>query len=192
MTMPARLSDAGVQDFRGGVRFLRRFGYPGRIDDFERVWLSFAGLDGRATVVLNDQQLGVVEGPAEFDITKLLQPRNLLRVDVESPEPTGDLWGEVALEVRATAFLRDVRFERQDDRLTAHGLVQGEAPRPLELYLFAANRFLTYERIEAAPAGQPFMLKGELAEQDWPSPLPARVELIDGAVIWYVVESSVG
>jgi hypothetical protein len=114
-----------------------------------------------------------------------------LRVDVECLEPTGGLWAEVALEVRATAFLHGVQFERRGDELEARGLVVGEAPRPLELYLFAANRFLTYERVKAAPVGTAFTLEGDLAAQDWPSPLPARVELIDGAVIWYVVESSV-
>src|SRR5438045_7321055 len=101
MTMPGRLPD-----FRGGVRFIRPFGYPVRIDDFERVWLTFAGVEGAATVTLNDQPLGTFDtatGPAEFEITSLLRPRNLLSVAVESPEPNGGLWGEVALEIRATA-----------------------------------------------------------------------------------------
>src|SRR5579862_6755127 len=81
MKMPGRLSDAGLPDFRGPLRFIRQFGYPGRIDEHERVWLTFAGLEGRATVVLNDQVLGAIDGPAglaEFDITILLHSRNVL------------------------------------------------------------------------------------------------------------------
>jgi hypothetical protein len=193
MTMPGRWSAAGLGDFRGSVRCIRPFGYPGRIDSFERVWLTFAGGQGRATVTLNEQILGTFEGdtsPAEFAITDLLRPRNLLSVDVESPEPAGGLWGEVALEVRATAFLRDVRFECQSSQLTARGLIVGEAPRLIELYLFADDRFLTYDRVQPAPAGQPFTLVGDLAGQQWRSPLAVRVELIDTSVIWDVLTGS--
>jgi len=196
LTVPGRWRDAGLHDFRGGVRFVRPFGYPGRIDEFERVWLTFGGLEGRATVTLNDQSLGSIDGgtgPSEFEITGVLRPRNVLGVEVESLEPLGGLWGEVALEVRATAFLRDVRFECLSDQLTARGLVVGEATSqlPLELYLFAGDRFLTYERVQPAPGGQPFTLTGDFAGQEWPSPLPVRVELIDAAVIWYVVAGTV-
>jgi hypothetical protein len=190
LKMPCRWSDAGLPDFRGGVRFIRPFGYPGRIDDHERVWLTFAGLEDRATVTLNDQPLGITDGglrPAEFDITTVLRSRNTLCIEVESQEQPGGLWSEVALEVRATAFLRDVRFECRSDQLTAHGVVVGEAPRLLELYLFAANSFLTYDRVQPAKAGQPFTLSSDLSGQAWPEPLPVRVELIDTAVIWYVV-----
>src|SRR5438552_1331102 len=62
MRMPGRWSDGVLGDFRGGLRFIRLFGYPGRIDDFERVWLTFAGLEGKAAVTLNDQLLGTVGG----------------------------------------------------------------------------------------------------------------------------------
>jgi hypothetical protein len=192
--MPARWSDACLPDFRGGVRFVRPFGYPGRIDEHERVWLTVAGLDGQATVTLNDQPLGVIdgkEGPAEFDITTVLRARNILGVEMESPEPCGGQLGEVALEVRATAFLRDVRYEQLSNQLTARGVVVGEAPGLLELYLFAADRFLTYDRVKAAPSGQSFTLSGDLSGQAWPAPLPVRVELIDTAGIWYVVEGMV-
>src|SRR5262249_51543348 len=40
-------------DFIGTLRLTRRFGYPGRIDDYERVWLTFAAVAGRAAVCLN-------------------------------------------------------------------------------------------------------------------------------------------
>jgi hypothetical protein len=102
MTMPCRWSEGGLSDFSGRVRFRRHFGYPGRIDDNERVWLTLAGVEKKAEIWLNDQFIGrhVDDGLSEFDVTKLLAVRNNLRVDVESESPTGGLWGEVALEIR--------------------------------------------------------------------------------------------
>ncbi|HYV38849.1 MAG TPA: hypothetical protein VE988_24410 [Gemmataceae bacterium] len=188
-TMPGRCQ----QGFPGGVRFTRRFGYPGRIDETERVWLTLAGMDGMATVSLNNTPLGALDatqGPAEFDITALLRPRNELRVELESHDAPAGLWGDVALEVRATAFLSDVCFECHANQLTARGLVVGSAARPLELYLFAGSRFLTYDRIEPSASGQPFVISGEL-EGSPSTPLPVRVELVDTAVIWYVVSGFV-
>jgi beta-mannosidase len=103
MTMPCRWNEGGLGDFAGRVRFRRRFGYPGRIDAHERVWLTFAGVDAVAEAHLNGHSLGrhqVVNRPFEFEVTALLQARNELIVDVEAPSGNGGLWGEVALEVR--------------------------------------------------------------------------------------------
>src|SRR5437762_7953506 len=148
MTMPGRWSDGGLHDFRGCVRCVRRFGYPGRIDEWERVWLTFAGVEGEAAAVLNGQALGQFAQPAEFDVTPLLQTRNTLAVAVDCQGDGGGLLGEVALEVGATAYLRGVRFWLESGRLHAAGSVLGKAPEPLELYLFAAGQFLDYARIE--------------------------------------------
>jgi beta-galactosidase/beta-glucuronidase len=102
VTMPCRWSDGGLKDFAGRVRFRRHFGYPGRIDENERVWLTFAGIEGAAEIWLNGQFLGRQEQarPFEFDVTKLLGDRNDLRVEVEGEAETGGLWGEVAMEIR--------------------------------------------------------------------------------------------
>jgi beta-galactosidase/beta-glucuronidase len=103
MTMPCRWSEGGLPDFAGRVRFRRRFGYPGRIDANERVWLTFAGAASVADVSLNGRFLGRHEGadePFEFEVTSLLRDRNELIVEVESPTGDGGLWGEVALEIR--------------------------------------------------------------------------------------------
>ncbi len=102
VTMPCRWRDGGLKDFAGRVRFRRHFGYPGRIDENERVWLTFAGVEGIAAIWLNGQFLGRHEGPQqpfEFEITSLLRNRNELQVEVEGPE-TGGIYGEVALEIR--------------------------------------------------------------------------------------------
>ena len=193
MRHAGRWSDAGLNDFRGAMQCLRPFGFPGRIDSFERVWLTFAGLDGLAVVTLNDQHLGSIEGaqgPAEFEITTLLRPRNVLAVQVEAQQPDGGLWGEVALEIRSTAFLCNVRFDLQAGQLTATGLVVGTASRPLDIYLLAGGRFLSHSHIDPASSGQPFTLTGTLEDISSSSPLPVRVELIDAATVWYVVHGN--
>ncbi len=102
MTMPCRWSEGGLKDFAGRVRFRRRFGYPGRIDDNERVWLTMGEVDGTADVWLNGQSLGrhdAAQQPFEREVTGLLRDRNELQVEVEGPE-TGGIFGEVALEIR--------------------------------------------------------------------------------------------
>jgi hypothetical protein len=191
MRMPGRLSDAGLHDFRGPMRFRRRFGYPGRIDSNERVWLTFEGVEGQAMAELNGQKLGDLTGTGEFDVTRLLQARNALTVEMECDAPTCGLWGEVALEVRATAFLRQVSFQLVGNQLEAQGVVAGSAARPLELYLLAHNRCQAYSHVEATDSGQPFTLTAQLPDMATNAVVPVRVELIDGATVWYVVEAAV-
>ena len=103
----AHWSDEGLPIWAGLLRFRRHFGYPGRIDDYERVWVTFAGIEGSAVVQLNGSSLGKLDkNPqnAEFDVTGHLQGRNELVIDVEAEDDAGGLWGEVALEVRCTAY----------------------------------------------------------------------------------------
>src|SRR5260370_5370654 len=76
MIMPCRWEEGGLKDFAGRVRFRRHFGYPGRIDENERVWLIFTGVEGAPEVWLNGQFLRSREEPQqtfEFEITQLLQ-----------------------------------------------------------------------------------------------------------------------
>jgi beta-mannosidase len=100
--MPCRWGEGGLGDFAGRVRFRRRFGWPGRIEAQEHVWLTFQGVDAVAEVWLNGQYLGRHEGvgPFAFEVTSLLRVRNELVVEVTAPAANGGLWGEVALEVR--------------------------------------------------------------------------------------------
>jgi hypothetical protein len=185
--MPCRLGDAGLGAWRGRVGFRRAFGYPGRIDAHERVWLTFAGVEGQSTAVLNDQRLGSFTGRAEFEVTHLLRSRNVLVIEVECTSAAAGLWGEVALEVRATADLRQVRFECAGDRLLASGLAVGRADRPLDLYLLVQGRCLAYQQVVPNDSGQPFTVSAVL-EDTASVALPARLELVNGAVVWYVAE----
>jgi hypothetical protein len=191
MRMPGRLGDTPLHSFRGRVRFGRAFGYPGRLDEQERVWLTFAGVEGQGMATLNNHLLGDLTATGEFEVTRLLQRRNILTVDIDCTEPSAGLWGEVALEVRMTAFLRQVVFARAASQVSATGLVVGRAERPLELYLLAQNRCQAYQQVTAAESGQPFSMTAQLAEPGEDAFLPVRVELIQGATVWYVVEGTV-
>jgi len=184
MTMPCRWKDGGLPGFAGTVRFRRHFGYPGRLDAFERVWLTFAGLTGTAHIRLNGQDLGVLADEAgEFEITSLLQNRNILEVEVEGPEGSG-LWGEVALEIRCSAFLRGLRASRPSPS-TIHltGEVAGTCEEKLEFYVLADRANVGYAIVHA---GQPFDLTIALPQDTEPSLL--RVELVCVATVWFASE----
>jgi hypothetical protein len=118
------------------------------------------------------------ETPCEFNITSLLAARNELVVDVE----TDDAWGNVLLEVRATAFLRGVNVRSEGDRFTVTGEIAGVAERPLELYVLFDGRHVHYV---TAPAGKSFALNVECSDKL--KPAVVQVDLVNGAVVWYTV-----
>jgi hypothetical protein len=165
----------------GGVRRVRRFGYPGRIDADERVWLTFGGSAGRVEASLNGQALGSHDGgaPFEHEVTPLLRPRNELVMRIEGG---GESWGEVALEVRRTAFLRGVRATADGGRVRVAGEVVGSAGRPLELYVLLEGHTVHYTTVEPAADGRAFEVVAEGAGKQ------VQVELVDGACVWYAVE----
>ncbi|HEX5271424.1 MAG TPA: hypothetical protein VFW33_13090 [Gemmataceae bacterium] len=164
----------------GGARRSRRFGYPGRIDADERVWLTFGGAGGRVSVSLNGHALGTHDAgaPFEHDVTGLLAARNEVVLEIEG----GGAQGDVALEVRRTAFLRGVRVTVEGGRLRVAGSVVGSAARPLEVYVLLDGRTVHYATVEASEEGRAFEA---LAEGSGRS---VRVELVDGATVWYAVE----
>ena len=105
-------------DFLGRVRYTRKFNRPTNLDPHERVWLTFDGVDHRASVTLNGTRLGQLAGcarSARFDVTDLLELHNTLVVDVTLDRDTfhdqslrgaragkaGGLVGEVRLEIES-------------------------------------------------------------------------------------------
>jgi hypothetical protein len=195
--MPCRWGEVGLENLGGRVSCRRRFGYPGRIDPHERVWLTLAGVSDRAAVVLNGTALGRVAGaPTEFDVTALLHPRNELVVEVEGAAAGGGLWGEVALEVRCTAFLRDVRNRataaggRAD--LVVTGMVVGSAGGPLDLYVVLGRRPVAETQVTAEAKGRPFRLEARDIDPGWLAgeegqPAVLQVDLVNGANVWYTI-----
>lgn len=202
MEIPCRWKEGGLGDFAGTVRFRRHFGYPSRIEAHERLWLTFAGIAGSAEVSLNGQLLGKqqgADGPFEFEVTRLLQERNDLTLDVAA-ESDGGIWGEVALEVRCPAFLRNVRFSKavanDTASLQATGEVVGQSDDPLELYLVLEGKTLTRIPVQATQQGTPFDAKAEglrvrivqPGQESTSRMYKVRIDLVSGSVVWYMVE----
>jgi hypothetical protein len=193
MSMPCRWDEGGLKDFAGRVRFVRRFGQPRQIDAHEHVWLTFDGVDGVAEVWLNGQFLGRHEGsagPFEFEATELLRTRNELKVEVGADHPRGGLGGEVALEIRCAAFLRAVRAwitAEGEGRLHVSGEVVGRHEGPLELYVLRNNATVHYGMVEASLEGKSF----QVGIEETPAGGAVRVELVNGAVVWYTVQLAV-
>jgi len=178
MTMPCRWADGGLAGFAGRVRFVRRFGLPRQIDAHERLWLSFDGLSGTAVALLNGAALGRMVGTGSaFDVTAWLRDRNELRVEMDGGED-GGLWGEVALVIRATAYLADLR--RATGGVT--GIALGTAARPLDLYLLHDGQSAAHAMVMPLPEGQRFALAPEAGVP--PAAQEVRVDLIDGGVVW--------
>jgi hypothetical protein len=104
ITMPADWSATLGADFRGRVRYVRRFGKPGFTEPYEQIWIVCTVVRSRADVLLNGELLGEVIGdePGIFEVTGKLESRNMLEVVVEhaakAPDP-GGIIGEVRLEI---------------------------------------------------------------------------------------------
>ncbi len=180
VTMPCRLAEGGLAQFAGRVRLVRKFGYPGRIDSDEQVWLTFDGINGAASILLNGQLLGEKQsGVCAFEVTSRLRPHNHLEVVLEADDDRAGLWGEVALEVRRTAFLDEVRAFHRGSELRVEGVVAGSAEELLELYVMVDKRHVFYRIITA---GEAFAIDLEEPGQT------VRVELVSISTIWYAVE----
>ncbi len=162
------------------IRCIRRFGYPGRIDDNERVWIVFDRVGSTAHVTLNATSLGQNEGGGSFafEVTRLLTARNelVLEIDAESER------GEAALEIRRTAFLSGVQIRRDKNGLHVRGEVVGNAERALDLYLLMDGATAGYATVEPTETGRSFEMTAERTGDT------LRVELVDGGCVWYVVE----
>ncbi len=185
VTMPCRWTEAALVDFAGRVRFRRRFGYPGNIDADERVWLTCAGLTETADVRLNDAPLGErLTAPFEIDVTDRLRARNELVMEVEGNAVAGGIWGEVALEIRCTAYLRNVAFLPVGDAFEVTGEVVGVSDGLLELYVLLDHRQAGYDTVAAATEGRPFRLVAQRPEGT-DSPRSIQVDLVNGATVWY-------
>jgi hypothetical protein len=203
MTMPCRWKDSPLKSFAGTVLLTRNFGYPGRIDSFERVWLTFAELTQSAEVSLNKTLLGKCDEktlPSEWDVTSLLRPRNLLEVRLVADTDEGSLWGEVALEIRRTAFLRDVKacieHNGETTSLSVTGTVVGSCDRPLELYTLLEGKTVGYATVPLTETVNSFTMAIDEHALEEREVAPAsvsdlRVELVDGGVVWYSVNAQI-
>jgi hypothetical protein len=187
VTMPGRLGDHGLTTFVGRVRYSRKFGYPGRIDDFERIWLTCDGFEGAADIQLNGVQLGQApRGSFCFEVTSLMKQHNSLEVTIAAESEHGGLWGEIALEIRCSAYLDHMQVRRcNDGAIEVAGAVVGTCDRNLELYGLADGAHVHYQLIEATPEGEPFRFVVPPRE---PRVEAVRVDLVNVSTVWYAWE----
>jgi hypothetical protein len=200
MTMPCRWTDGGLAGFQGRVRFRRKFGYPGQIDAHERVWLTFDGASDRAVLALNGVTLGAhdpADMPFEYEVTALLGQRNELIVEIEGGA-NGGLWGEVALEVRCAAFLRNMRCDATPvgegfARIHVSGELAGGATDLLELYMILDQSTVAYCVLPPPVVEQSIHLASEKLllerlDSEPDAPHQVRVDLVNMATVWYTWE----
>lgn len=101
-TIPGDWSAALGSDYRGGARFVRRFGLPTNLDPNERVFLVIGAVYESATICLNGTELGRqsrADDECRYEVTSLLQRRNEFVAVVEAADSAGGLMGEVKLEI---------------------------------------------------------------------------------------------
>jgi hypothetical protein len=184
-TPPGRFAEAELASLHGPLRLTRRFGFPGRIDSYEHVWLVFPPVPDRAELSLNGKPLGSASSAGlEVEVTGLLAARNRLEVTFDAVSAQSGL-GEVALEIRRDAFLRDVKAHRAPDgSIHVLGEVVGTSSIPLELYVLGDGKTTVYQVVDARAQGARFdvffMPEKAVAQ--------IRVELICGAERWDGVE----
>jgi hypothetical protein len=107
--LPASWQDL-FGDFRGRVRFRRRFHPPSNIERSDRLSIVFDAVGGTGAVTLNGYALGALDttaGNVSFSVTGQLQINNELVVELEFTEsgaqaPPGGILGPVALEIHST------------------------------------------------------------------------------------------
>jgi hypothetical protein len=199
VTLPGRWGEFGLADFVGVVRLRRRFGLPRRLDDWERVWLTCAGATGQVKWRLNGTDLDMASDPdgrLESAVTELLRDRNELAVDVTAEGPDGGLWGEVALEVRCRAYLREVQARPSCGPAgwvvhVAGSVVSEDPTDPLELYLLLGGQTQDYHRLQTDRLETPFRLTAPVEGRRAGSEVDVRVDLVNGATIWHTAETTV-
>jgi hypothetical protein len=195
VTLPCRLAELRPE-FMGAVVFRRRFGLPRRLDDWERVWLTCARVDGRSDWQLNGVGVSMRADPAvglEADVTALLGERNVLSVEVAGEGPDAGLYGEVALEVRCRAFLRGVRAVGHPVdagwHVQATGAVIRDQPGdPLELYLLIDGKHQGYSQLPNHTLEMPFRLSGPVEGVPAGGRVTVRVDLVNRATIWHTMD----
>jgi hypothetical protein len=183
--MPCRMDEVWPE-FRGLVRLVRSFGLPQQLDDYERIWLTFAGITGHAAIALNGEPIGQFEvAPVEVEITGRLRERNSLEVSLNCDGPGCGLWGEVALEIRCKAWLGGLIVEVKDGLLCVSGAVVGRADGPLDLYVILERSTAIQTTVEPSESGTPFALTSDPISPNGSAEAVVRVEMMSGAVAWH-------
>ena len=189
--LPCRCEDVWP-GFRGVVRFTRAFGMPRKLDDYERVYLTIAGMTGSAEVRLNGAVLGHCDAaPFEIEVTGRLHARNQLEIRLSCADPDAGLWGEAALEIRCLAWLRNVAVEGRSGCLVVSGEAVGHADGPLDLYAILGRSTVIQATVTPTEIGTPFALTSAILSPEATCETAVRIELVSGAVAWHTQDLAV-
>jgi hypothetical protein len=142
-------------------------------------------------VALNGALLaGPQADPWECEITEALRERNEVNIELDVGEP-GTEWGDVSLEVRCSAFLREVTFDVAlapdgSAQLIAGGEIAGHSADALELYLLLDRSTVAYASFSGPVSNLHFHLKTEPMALGLPAH-QLKLDLVHGASIWYTL-----
>lgn len=192
VNLPSTWQELPSQLSQDVFRLKRHFGFPGRLDDSERVWITGRLSFNCPSVVLNGARLGSGTSPLgiwEYEITKLLEKRNVLTLEQARGLPDSLVGGEIALEIRRTAYLKNVAITREGENVAIKGEVAGESATPLDLYLLYGRKNIDNQALTIKPGGAPFEFscsQSPPTSSDDGSESGWRVELVGGSVIWDV------
>jgi hypothetical protein len=100
--LPADWRKSFGEDFRGRVCLTRGFNRPTGLEHGSRVFLCITAASGSADIALNDHSLGRLQADQaeqRFEITRLLQPSNQLKMIVDGTSGNLGNLAEVRLEI---------------------------------------------------------------------------------------------
>jgi hypothetical protein len=156
------------------------------MDEHERGWIIVEGASGTFVASLNNQQIGDStrgETSNEFEVTSFLRDRNELWLEFEK-SGRGQLWQDVYLEIRASAWLGRLSAHRVGDSLEVVGTVFGADQGNLDLYVILGRYPVIHNTVRAAPGGKSFRFASSpLSVAEWPD--RAVVELCHQSAIWH-------
>jgi hypothetical protein len=195
---PGLLKDCGLPDFQGIVRYRRHFGLPRKLDEHETVWITCAGVADSCIVWLNSERLANLANPRqpfEIEVTGKLQDHNELWLDIHYDHPNGGgLCGDVALEIRAGAWLDDLQVTLQacgeNAIISLDGNLAGRFDSSLDLYALLDRRTVLQQIVLPESSGTRFHFETEAIPLDG-AEHSLRVDLVYGSSVWYTVEQTI-
>jgi hypothetical protein len=195
---PGLWKDFGLPDFRGVVRYRRHFGLPRKLDEHETVWITCAGVADSCIVWLNGERLANFANPRqpfEVEVTGKLQDRNELWLDIHYDHSNGGgLCGDVALEIRALAWIQDLQVTLQPMGETAiihlDGTLVGQSDAMLDFYALLDRRTVLQQSVVCEASGAKFQFETEAVPRDGLEHL-LRVDLVSGSSVWYTTEQTI-
>ncbi len=171
-TVPCDLTVAGSANLP--VLLTRKFGYPGKPDPHECIWLTLSTLEGSARLRLNGALLGETHNePFEANVTAS-SPAQC----AGNPGASGSGWGSRTGDPR-----RRIPSKRESRSLSRQAVGYrdrgGRLGGTLELYILVDRKHAFYQTVRA---GETFAAH---LEEDGKA---IKVELVNVSTVWYVVE----